>query len=228
MTNKLQFDPEEIRKAINVLKPDNELFEVRILQGYRTYSGYFRDSESLIRELRKVDLTGANVYLTLQKIHEGCEARLQWERFLDAKKDKFPNTSDNDITSYLFIPIDLDPTRPAGISSTDQELRYAFEMAREINDYMKFNDFTDYVFAFSGNGYHLLYKCVLPVSKKEYIVGILENLDSLFSNDLCKVDTTLSNPARIIKLYGTFAQKGRHTASRPHRLSKILEVHNEN
>ena len=39
---------------------------------------------------------------------------------------------------------------------------------------------------------------------------------------LAKVDETVGNPARIGKLYGTWARKGDSTADRPHRLARIL------
>ena len=41
-------DEQELRKAVLQLKPNNKLFEVRIL-GKKPLSGYFRDAESLIR-----------------------------------------------------------------------------------------------------------------------------------------------------------------------------------
>jgi hypothetical protein len=37
-----------------------------------------------------------------------------------------------------------------------------------------------------------------------------------------KVDQTVFNASRIVKLYGTVARKGDHTPDRPHRLSRIL------
>ena len=221
------FDPEEIRKAIGILKPDNELFEVRILSGYRTLSGYFRDADALITELCKLDarfLSRATVYFTLQEVHPGCEARLQWERFLDSKFEKFPTTSNNDILSYEFLPVDLDPVRPSEISSTIEELKAARDLAHEVMDYMVACGWNRYVYAFSGNGYHVLFRTETPVSNSKVIEDRLSSLDQLFSNDRVKVDTTLSNPARIIKLYGTYARKGRSTVDRPHRLSRILEV----
>ena len=38
------------------------------------------------------------------------------------------------------------------------------------------------------------------------------------------MDLTNYNPARIFKLYGTLAQKGRNTADRPHRMARIEKV----
>lgn len=225
------FDADEIRKAIGILKPDNQLFEIRILRGYKVYSGYFRDAETLINALCKMDpqiLEHGNIYLTLQELHPGCEARIQWQQFLDTRSEKFPTTSDNDVLRYRFLPVDIDPVRPAEISSTEEELADAATTAGEVLAYMVEKGFADYITACSGNGYHLLFPCNIPVNQRPAVEKQLSVLSDLFSNDRAKIDTTLANPSRILKLYGTIARKGRSTEERPHRLSRILKVHYEN
>lgn len=225
------FDPDMIRRTIDIMKPDHELFEVRIIRGKDVLSAYFRDAETLIRKLSEQNLDGKSVYMTLQRLHEGCEARRQWETFIDVGKAKLPSTSDNDIIGYNFIPVDLDPERPAEISSTKEELEAAKELSYQIIAYMVDNGFRSYIKALSGNGYHLLFPVNIPTrtkaereAGKNKVTNILATLDQYFSNDACHVDTTLSNPARILKLYGTLAQKGRNTPQRPFRMSMILEV----
>lgn len=220
------FNEDEIRHAIEVLKPNRELFEVRIIKGKNVLSGYFRDADTLIRELSGVDLARCNVYMTLQKLHEGCEARWQYERFINAGAEKLPTTSDNDIVAYRYIPIDLDPTRPAGISSSLDELRDATELRAQILETLKEQGYTKYIQAFSGNGYHILLPVDFAANKEneERVKQILDSLDENFSNAACKVDTTNYNRSRVFKLYGTLAQKGRSTKERPHRTAKILEV----
>lgn len=225
------FDPDEIRRAISILKPDGELFEVRIIRGNTTLSGYFRSADALINQLSRQDLTDSNVYLTIQKIHEGCEARRQWEHFVDVGRQKLPSTSDNDVIGYAFIPIDLDPDRPAGVSSTEAELEAAEDLSSQIITYMSDNGYRDYIRAMSGNGYHLLFRVDIPTKNKEErdsakqsISAMLQVLDGYFSNECCHVDVTLCNPSRVLKLYGTLAQKGRSTPDRPFRMSRILEV----
>ena len=222
----LFYDATEIKKAISILKPDNELFEIRIIRGRSSISGYFRDADSVIACLGQQNLKGANVYMTVQRVHEGCEARVQWNQFIDSGREKIPTTSDFDITAYKYIPIDLDPVRPAGISSTAEELKAAEDLRGQVVEYMAEQDFKKCITAFSGNGYHLLFPVDLPNTdeNKEYVRSILLRLDELFSNPRCHVDTTAFNPARIFKLYGTLAQKGRSTESRPHRMSKLLGV----
>ena len=223
----VSFDRDEITRAIGILKPEGELYEVRIVKGLTVMSGYFSGADALVKELQGQDLARANVYMTIQQLHEGCAARWQWNCFINASREKLPTTSDKDITRYKFIPIDLDPVRPAGISSTEEELRHAHSLCPQIVEYMSEQGFKDYVYAFSGNGYHLLYRVDMPNNEEsvQTMQGYLRRLDEVFSNEFCHVDTTTYNPARVLKLYGTIAQKGRYTENRPHRMSKILRVH---
>lgn len=78
------FKPDEIRKTINVLKPEGELFEVRCLEanGRKVYSGYFKSQESLIDQLCRLNSTDSNIYITLGKVKEDCYSREQREKFV--------------------------------------------------------------------------------------------------------------------------------------------------
>ena len=57
---------------------------------------------------------------------------------------------------------------------------------------------------------------------KLLIERCLKALDFIFSNESVSVDTSVFNPARISKLYGTMAQKGADTDNRPHRMAEIV------
>jgi len=69
---------------------------------------------------------------------------------------------------------------------------------------------------------------------QEFIKGILEHVAETFNNGKVSIDTTVSNPARIWKLYGTTAKKGDpvpegpHREARPYRLSYILTLGDQN
>ena len=125
--------------------------------------------------------------------------------------------------------MDLDPKRPADISSTDVEHQAAIELAEEIRRRLveEMNwPANAFVKADSGNGCHLAVKIDLPNDgqSKDLVERCLKALDSIFSNEKVKVDTTTHNPARIWKIYGTPARKGDSTAARPHRMARLLEV----
>lgn len=209
----------ELRKAINQLKPNGELFEVRIMGGRAPISGYFRDADTLVKAFDTVDLRNTNVYITLNKPNDALYSRQQADRFLSVKN----TTSDKEIDALDWLFVDLDPERPSGISSTNDELKASMELAQKVYVYLKGVGFEEPVKAFSGNGYHLLYRIGLQNNEDNInlVKRCLQALSQMFSNDVVKVDTANFNPSRICKLYGTLAQKGSNTHDRPHRFARI-------
>lgn len=221
MTNGI-IEPDKIKEALAILLKEDNLFEVRILKGKTTISGYFTSSDVLIKEFNKVDLRGANVFYTLHRIDESCYSREQHDCFRQVKT----TTSDNDIVAYQWLLIDLDPVRRTGISSTDAELRMAYERGEQITKYLREIGYPAPIFACSGNGVHLLYAINLANTdeNKALVQNCLKALAFLFGDDKVDVDQSVFNPARISKLYGTMAQKGANTKERPHRMSRILSA----
>lgn len=212
----------EIRKAIAVLKPNGELFEIRALaDGKATLSGYFKDADTLISAFDSVDVRNRNIYITLNPVNDALYSRIQHDKFVQVKKD---TTSDGDIIGYDWFFIDLDPIRPTGISSSNSELQESIRLARKVYLYLKNLGFNEPVKALSGNGCHLLYRVNLANSdeNKELLSRCLKALDEMFGNAAVKIDTVNCNQSRICKLYGTLAQKGANTKERPHRLSRIF------
>lgn len=209
----------ELRKAITQLKGNNELFEVRIMGGRQPISGYFKDADTLIEAFNTVDLRGTNVYITLNKPMDALYSRQQADRLLAVKN----TTTDKEIEALDWLFVDLDPERPTGISSTDIELESSQALAQRVYVYLKGVGFEEPVKAFSGNGYHLLYRIGLQNNEDniKLVKRCLKALAAMFSNDVVKVDTANFNPSRICKLYGTMAQKGSNTADRPHRMARI-------
>lgn len=217
-------DEAEIRKTIALMKPNEELFEVRILrEDSKVFSGYFNDVDVFMEQLNKQSLKGANVYITLNEPNEACFSRKQKNQFLDVKKT-IPTTGDSDIFGYDWLMIDLDPKRPTKTSSSDEELNSAKQVGNKIYKYMKELGFNDPLLAFSGNGVHLLYKVNMSVSdeNRSLMEKSLKVLDYLFSTDDVEVDKKNYNPGRVCKLYGTLAQKGANDTTRPHRMSYVI------
>lgn len=220
------FDISEIKKALQFLKGDNNLFEVRLIKSKYNASGYFTSIEKLINELSRINTqSGVNFYFSLNKINYSCYSREQRDKFIEYAS---PTTSDNDIDKFEWLMIDLDPERASGTSSSNVELEYAKVKANDIFKFLFKNGFNYPVVALSGNGIHLLYKIDLDNTSenKELLKNVLITLDSIFSDNKVKVDTTTFNPARICKLYGTMAKKGFNSTDRPHRLSKIVTYPN--
>ena len=214
----MRFDEAKVRQAVELLH-GGELFELRYVAGKKIYTGYFKGADRLISELQMLPDSGGNVYITLQYINDSCYNREQRDKILFGK----PTTSDGDISGYRTMLIDLDPVRPAGIGSTNVQLNAAHDKAAVIYKYLKASGFPEPIIAMSGNGWHLLYKVALGKTPEntELIRGCLNALDMMFSDGTVKVDTTVFNPSRVCKLYGTYACKGADTPETPHRLSGI-------
>lgn len=222
-------DESEIRKAISILKPDGELFEVRVMYSSKQmYSGYFKSADDLITALNRDvhEYAKCNMYITLNALNEACYSRDQSNRFI---KNIKITTSDNDVEGYEYLFIDIDPSRPTGTSSSDEQVAKAKETGNKVFSFMKNIGFNDPVFGFSGNGVHLLYRVELKNTedRRELIKKCLQVLDMYFSNEDIQIDLKNFNPARVCKLYGTQAQKGADTKERPHRMSHIIGDANE-
>lgn len=217
-------DINEVRKTINTLKPNHELFEVRIFGSEKkgAVSGYFTNCNTLIKAFDSINPYGKNIYITLNKVNEALYSRLQHDKFIYGVN----TTSDTEIDRYEWLFVDLDPIRPTNISSTDAELAKAEELKDKVKTYLAEMGFSEPVEAASGNGYHLLYRIDLSVDDghKQLLNDCLTALAGLFNNLDVKIDTVNYNPARICKLHGTLAQKGADTPERPHRMSRILSV----
>lgn len=212
---------QSIRATFDIFKPDG-VIEVRAMDGY-TFSGYFKDRQRLVSELAKRD--DKTWYFVMNDINDACYSREQSERILSKKGLK--TTGDKEIEVIRWILIDADPERPAGVSSTDEEKAKSKETIKRVYKYLKQEGFSDPVVCDSGNGYHLLYSVDMNVDDADYTKKFLQTLDMLFSDEYVKIDTAVSNPARITKVYGTIARKGANTPERPHRSSGFVYIPEE-
>ncbi len=167
-------------------------------------------------------MAAQGAYITINPVNVDLLARSA-NRVRVAGKD-FPLTTDADITARGWLPIDLDPVRPRGISATEEEHELAIARARQIRDALRTEGWPSPILADSGNGGHLLYKIDLPADDSSVVKRCLEALALRFEDERIKVDQTVFNPARIWKLYGTVSRKGDSLPDRPHRLARILEM----
>lgn len=220
----MEIDITAVKKTIEILKPNNQLYEIRIINksGHKRISGYFRGTENLEKAFKTVDLRGANVFITLNVINDACYSRVQHECFRQVDV----TTGDKEILAYDWFLIDVDPKRPSEISSTKEEFENAKVKAGSVYRYLKRREFPEPIIALSGNGVHLLYSLALKNTdeNKSLIEKCLKALDFMFSDEHTEIDTSVFNPSRISKLYGTLAQKGSSTDERPHRMSKIIRL----
>lgn len=216
-------DKMEIQKAIETIVGER-LFEVRILSGKKTYSGYFTDVNTMLKEIDKFE--NCAIYFVFNRINEACYSREQRNKFVEGSKQ---TTSDNDISVREWVLLDLDPKRSSGVSSSDEEKAKARDVANRIYSFLRDCGFCEPICCDSGNGFHLLYKINLKNddNSKNTIKSFLEAISTLFSNEFVDIDTAVFNASRITKMYGTYARKGVNTPERPHRLSRIIKIPDE-
>ena len=210
----------EIRKTFEILKTENQLVEIRIIDdknGKKTYSGYYKDIDKLIQDIKPHN--DKNIYFVLNSINEACYSREQRETLIPTTV----TTSDGDIVNRDWILLDFDPRRPSKVSSSDSEKAQSAKLVKKVYKFLKDIGFYTIIGADSGNGQHLLLKVDLKntAENTELVKSFINTINVLFSDEQTDIDTSVYNAARICKLYGTISRKGRNTAERPHRESLL-------
>ena len=219
-------DIDQIRESAPLFLEQGGVVELRALRTQQgTISGFFDNVESLVEAAVWCSGQAGGVYVTLNPVQpsllphspNGLRPVVRGEA-----------TTDADIVGRRLILVDLDAVRPADVSSTDAEHEAALQRARECRDWLveSGSPSGSLVLADSGNGAHVLIRVDLPNDgeARELVRRLLRSLAARFNDDAVKVDVSVSNAARISKLYGTLTRKGTPTAERPHRLAQLLEV----
>lgn len=219
-------DETQIYKWWDVFGKSDSLVEVRVIDNKgKIYSGYFKSVEAIINAIRPYDRMHVQIYFTLNEINDGCYSRVQHDKIV-LVSSKEPTTGDNDIDRRKFILIDLDPKRPAGVSSTNEELELAHRMAVIVYRFLITQGFSEPIICKSGNGYHIVIPCDMPSNEdtKNVISKFLKSISMIFTDDKVDIDEKVYNASRICKLYGVTAKKGENTQERPWRQSEIIKV----
>jgi hypothetical protein len=221
-----QFDAAEIERSIGILYREGDIIEVRVPNTEKsgTISGYFDDREALVKAICGVAPGNhPGIYWTLNPARQDLLARAA-----NRLKIRAPHTTkDTDVSQICWLLTDIDPIRPAGVSSTREELQAAIDKAYQIKEFLSGRGWPAPVLAGSGNGAHLLHRMPdLPNSTEtaELLRGCLQALSLRFSDDIVHIDTSTYNASRVAKVYGTRACKGDSIESRPHRLAHLLDV----
>ncbi len=216
----------DVQATLRTLFRRGDVVEVRALRVPGrgkpfTVAGYFDSSEAAgkaVAELEKRKPGG--IYVTLNEVNPALLARSP-NRLADWPDQ---TTSDGDILRRRWLPIDFDAIRPSGISSTDAEHDAAIQVARDCREWLTAAGWPEPILADSGNGAHLLYRIDLPPDDDGLVGRALAAIAAKMSTPAVAVDTSVSNPSRIWRLYSTVARKGHPTADRPHRRSRMIDV----
>ena len=121
-----------LRDAVARLAGPGQVVEVRALTDQFTHSGYFNDPAALIRAVEPLDADNSvhGIYVTLNEVNPALSRAANRIKMRLGKKDS--TTSDADILRRRWLPIDIDPLRPSGVSSTDEEHGLALAKADEV------------------------------------------------------------------------------------------------
>jgi len=217
--------PDDLTSGISILFTPGQVIEIRAITDDGIASGYFDSYEELVKKVSALDDVQSvqGIYATLNEVNSSLLSRRS-NRIKMRLGKKDATTADADIIRRRWLPIDIDPVRISGVSSTDEEHQVAIDRAGIIGCFLTEWGFPEPIVADSGNGAHLLYRIDLPndPASLELVKQCLETLSVLFSDDLANIDTANHNAARIWKLYGTVSRKGDNTKTRPHRRSRVI------
>lgn len=212
---------ETIRRTLARLHRPGDVFEIRLPKTrQRTVRGYFDDVDAAVDACATWSGRASAVYVTLNPVDRALLARAanRLEPYAET------TTQDAEITARRWLLVDLDPVRPSGISSSDEELGAARELARAVYQGLRAAGWPAPLSALSGNGAHLLYRVELPndADSGRLVQRCLQALAQGYDTERVRIDTGVYNASRISKVYGTLACKGDDTAERPHRLAELL------
>lgn len=222
----------EVERALALLTMPGATFEIRALgeeRGYPvTWSGYFRDPSTAAKAISSIERNAKGIYVTLNpvkpELFAKCANRL-------GRPGKGGTTGDQHIVRRTRLLIDIDAERPAGISATDSERDAALAIADEIHDERTSAGWPEPLRGDSGNGGHLVWGIDLPTEDNHLIERVLAKMAATWNCEVnghrIKVDTSVANPARISKVYGTVSRKGDSVDGREHRTARILAAPNE-
>jgi P4 family phage/plasmid primase-like protien len=214
----------DVLRFLNALWRPGEVREVRIPRHNRygnTASGYFDDPGRMAEAVADWD-GKANIYVTINPANGALLARAYHR--MEPKAEA--TTSDGDVLRRRWLLLDIDPKRPSGISSTDEELQEARSVLDRVVEHLAAQGWPAPILAASGNGFYALYPIDLAneESATALIKGVLVTLAGLFDTDRAHIDQTVFNPSRIACVIGTKKVKGDPTPDRPHRRSSLISL----
>lgn len=219
-----QHQYEEVFNALSAFTAPGQVFEIRLLHNNRkrTDSGYFDNVAEAAAAIAALQEPYAGIYFTPNVVDPDLSAR-SYNRISPWAP---LTTMDSHILRRRWLLIDIDPVRPSGISSTNEQVQNAQSLANTIANMLEFEGWPRPYINASGNGAHVFYPIDEPNTDevRDSIQAFLQALDSRFKALGCEIDGSMFNAARIIRVPGTWARKGDDTPTRPHRRAHCISA----
>lgn len=189
------------------------------------YVGWFDDRFAMADAALDCETMGATaVYCTVNPVQP------EWLAFSSNKVTKGLDRRTTDIAilrrQWLFI--DFDAVRwpkgvPRDLCATDEECEIAGDISGTVATFLTEQGWPEPLRAFSGNGWHLLYRIDLPNDdpSRDLVKGVLVTLATRFATERVEIDQAVFNAARLTKSYGTMSRKVEGVG----RLQRRSELH---
>ncbi|MFH5804461.1 hypothetical protein [Alienimonas sp. DA493] len=161
---------------------------------------------------------GFQVYRTLNPLQPEVLPNLPLDR---PDQPWGPSASANDVLRRTHLFVDVEAERPSGTSATDEEVDAARDLLDVLAVELRAAGWPWPLRRSSGNGCHGLYRVDLPADDGGLVERALAALAARHPGGPAKVDTTVADANRLIRLAGTVNRKGEATAERPHRLCTL-------
>lgn len=173
------------------------------------------------------------VYGSLEEMQKLAKTKKEANLFFVPQEVEYPEKgfiTQKDVKRWKNLIIDLDPVRPAGTVSLQEELDAAWTLANKIYDQVISPYFKGGLIFLSGNGYHLWAPIDLEVNQESIsaVSDFLETIKQIFQTERVEVDTCFKNPSQLTTLYGTVKKKSLYRNVLPgttleHRQSRIVK-----
>ena len=156
----------------------------------------------------------------------------QVNQIIASPPGKTASNDDIDILRWIFIDVDtvraphLEATDKAAFDkiqhecSTDEEKAASKAVALKVLAYLRQEKgWPQGIICDSGNGWHLLFRMNLQNTSTNYQNhgDVLKALKAKFDCSVANIDSTVYNPARLTRAYGSTTRKGTNTPERPYR-----------
>lgn len=217
-----EHDYAELERAFATFTSPGQVFEVRLLHHNRKRvdAGYFDNPSHAATAIAALHEQYVGIYFTPNPVAPDLAAR-SYNR-IQAWAPL--TTMDPHILRRRWLLIDVDPKRPTGISSTQEEFENALKVACTIANMLELEGWPRPYINVSGNGAHVMYHMDEENSDevRDAVATLLKVLNGRFKAHGCEVDSTTFNASRIFRVPGTWARKGDNIPARPHRKAHML------